>query len=320
MASITSTMSSSSQGILLDSYNKAFEAASGSVYMLAGTFSVVILYFAVSFLYLVKSSPLLMLFKIFAFVYIFAPLPRLPYPSELAYQTVKEDGTIVSKIAPCWHDRWLVNQEKIDGLGRKDNSVDAAEVLVTMVVPAYNEQERLLQMMEEAVDFLESKYSIQKTNGTTNTSLTKRNPPQNGNTTTTEGAAILATSPMSGWELLIISDGSTDKTTSVALNYAKSLSKTYSGNIRVISLTRNRGKGGAVTHGMRHARGSYIGFADADGASKFADLEKLIEACQGAEDKRGRAFAVGSRAHLVGSETVQVIFTRGHAVHCAAYA
>lgn len=251
------------------------------------------------------SNPLTAFPQAFAFVYIFAPLPRLPDPSELAFKTVKEDGTIISKISPCWHDKWLVNQEKTDEMGRKDNSADEAEVLVTMVVPAYNEQERLLQMMEEAVTFLEERYGNEKTNGSTST-LTKRNTRQNGNSTITTDTTTdtNTTTSTTGWELLIVSDGSTDKTTSVALNHAKSLSKTCSGSIRVISLTHNRGKGGAVIHGMRHARGAYIGFADADGASKFADLEKLIEACQAAEDKRGRAFAVGSRAHLVGSETV----------------
>lgn len=72
----------------------------------------------------------------------------------------------------------------------------------------------------------------------------------------------------------------------------------------MISLEQNRGKGGAVTHGMRHARGAYVIFADADGASKFSDLEKLLTACREIEDDGGRGVAVGSRAHLVGSEAV----------------
>ena len=72
----------------------------------------------------------------------------------------------------------------------------------------------------------------------------------------------------------------------------------------MITLEANRGKGGAVTHGMRPARGQYIVFADADGASKFSDLEKLLRACQEIEDAEGRGVAVGSRAHLVGSEAV----------------
>jgi hypothetical protein len=45
-------------------------------------------------------------------------------------------------------------------------------------------------------------------------------------------------------------------------------------------------------------------FADADGASKFQDLRKLVSACQDVEDTTARGIAVGSRAHLVGSAAV----------------
>jgi dolichyl-phosphate beta-glucosyltransferase len=76
------------------------------------------------------------------------------------------------------------------------------------------------------------------------------------------------------------------------------------GSIRVVELAENRGKGGAVTHGMRHVRGEYVLFVDADGASKFEDLDALVRGCKQAEDWQGRAVAIGSRAHLVGSEAV----------------
>lgn len=104
-----------------------------------------------------------------------------------------------------------------------------------------------------------------------------------------------------GWEILVVSDGSTDRTEEVALDFA---SKQPGGSIRVITLKHNRGKGGAVVHGMRHVRGQYVVFADADGASRFSDVQKLLEACEKTQDSRGRAIAVGSRAHLVGSPAV----------------
>jgi dolichyl-phosphate beta-glucosyltransferase len=72
----------------------------------------------------------------------------------------------------------------------------------------------------------------------------------------------------------------------------------------VVSLEKNRGKGGAVTHGMRHARGTYVVFADADGASKFSDLGKLVQGCERGKDKLGRAVGIGSRAHMVGTAAV----------------
>ena len=74
--------------------------------------------------------------------------------------------------------------------------------------------------------------------------------------------------------------------------------------VRVVELARNRGKGGGVTHGLRHIRGEWAVFADADGASRFGDLAKLVEGCQDVVDGSNRGMAIGSRAHLVGSEAV----------------
>lgn len=181
--------------------------------------------------------------------------------------------------------------------------IEAAELFMSVVVPAYNEEERLEGMLEEAVEFLEGEYGSAH-----------------------EG--VKAHHKQRGWEILIVSDGSSDGTVSKALEFAKEhqlsqhtapkpgpwsqngdAKSSHSrhiphGSIRVISLEENRGKGGAVTHGMRHARGQYVVFADADGASRFGDLGKLVEGCKSIEDKDGRGVAIGSRAHLVGSEAV----------------
>lgn len=73
--------------------------------------------------------------------------------------------------------------------------------------------------------------------------------------------------------------------------------------MRVCVLSANRGKGGAVTHGMRHVRGRYAVFADADGASRFADLEELMKEVRGVE-VGGYGVAVGSRAHMVTTDAV----------------
>jgi dolichyl-phosphate beta-glucosyltransferase len=181
--------------------------------------------------------------------------------------------------------------------------IEEPELFMSVVVPAYNEEERLEGMLEEAVDFLESEY---------------------GSVHDSEKGA----GDKKGWEILVVSDGSKDATVDKALEFAKehqlsqhpiakpgpwskkgSTDPPHSthiphGSIRVITLEENRGKGGAVTHGMRHVRGQYIVFADADGASRFGDLGKMVEGCKKIEDKDGRGVAIGSRAHLVGSEAV----------------
>lgn len=180
--------------------------------------------------------------------------------------------------------------------------IEESELFMSVVVPAYNEEDRLEGMLEEAVEFLEKEY----------------------------GSAHVGekgTRQEKGWEILLVSDGSKDATVDKALDFAKEHqlsqhpvhkpgpwskednAKTQHshiphGSIRVVILEENRGKGGAVTHGMRHARGQYIVFADADGASRFDDLGKMVESCKKIEDKEGRGVAIGSRAHLVGSEAV----------------
>ena len=172
---------------------------------------------------------------------------------------------------------------------------------MSVVVPAYNEEDRLGVMLTEAVEHLEQEYGYDqppsldgKVKGITNGTA-------NG---TNRHTSHSSSQKPRGWEILIVSDGSTDRTIDTALEFARNLGAKSSASIRVISLRENRGKGGAVTHGMRHVRGDYAVFADADGASRFMDLGKLVQACQEVEDEKGRGIAVGSRAHLVGSEAV----------------
>lgn len=174
---------------------------------------------------------------------------------------------------------------------------------MSVVVPAYNEEERLVGMLKETVDYLEEAYD---TSAQAQTSQGKKGKNTRQRKTNGGQSNGHADSPR-GWEVLIVSDGSTDKTEQVAFTFARN-HRVPSDSVRVITLRENRGKGGAVTHGMRHARGQYVVFADADGASKFADLGKLVEACEQAQDASGRAVAVGSRAHMVGSEAVVKVF------------
>ncbi|KAF3482383.1 dolichyl-phosphate beta-glucosyltransferase [Arthroderma uncinatum] len=266
----------------------------------------------------------------YVLLFILAPSPRAPFPEEKKYQAISADGSITKEQQlPCWQDKVTLNAYK-----RSD--LEEPTLFMSVVIPAYNEENRLPGMLEEAVDFLERTYG---TSGSSNqaeklkaTGLQSSPDDQGGDTrhrqnANGKGASLptkSANSTLSGWEILIVSDGSTDKTVDIALGFAKDhqLSihpkghagpwtpkskegvKIPAGSIRVVQLTQNRGKGGAVTHGMRHVRGQYAIFADADGASNFNDLGKLVEACQKVEDSECRAVTVGSRAHLVGSDVV----------------
>jgi dolichyl-phosphate beta-glucosyltransferase len=72
--------------------------------------------------------------------------------------------------------------------------------------------------------------------------------------------AAVATCRQQGWELLIVDDGSDDETAAVAKRLLEPLSDLG----RVLKLDVHRGKGAAVRHGMRQARGDFIFFTDAD--------------------------------------------------------
>ncbi|MBN3301558.1 ALG5 glucosyltransferase, partial [Amia calva] len=134
---------------------------------------------------------------------------------------------------------------------------------LSVVVPSYNEELRLPVMMEEAMEYLEKRQKRQ---------------------------------PSFTYEVIIVDDGSTDKTTEIALNYTR---KYGSDKVRVLTLVKNRGKGGAVRVGTLSCRGKLILMADADGATKFADIEKVEAGLQALSPKpENMAISCGSRAHL----------------------
>ncbi|MCJ1403508.1 dolichyl-phosphate beta-glucosyltransferase [Xylographa trunciseda] len=254
----------------------------------------------------------------FFILFIVAPIPRPPTKAEKSFKCIEPDGSVSpTQGLPCWQD--IHAAKKIGAQKRGDFSSDGlgieeAEIFVSLVVPAYNEEDRLVIMLTEAVEYLEQEYGASPPRTSENGNVKAR---LNGHTSATNGHAVQKLAkPNQGWEILIVSDGSTDKTIETALNFAKDLGTKSSALIRVVSLQENRGKGGAVTHGLRHVRGKYAVFADADGASRFTDLGKLVKACQEVEDSQGRGIAVGSRAHLVGSdEVVKRSFLRNLLMH-----
>jgi dolichyl-phosphate beta-glucosyltransferase len=86
------------------------------------------------------------------------------------------------------------------------------------------------------------------------------------------------------FELLIADDGSRDQTLALARLFEE-----HDGRIRAFACP-HMGKGAAVRIGILNARGRFILFMDADGATPLNEIPKLLEALQ-----KGYDLAIGSR-------------------------
>jgi dolichyl-phosphate beta-glucosyltransferase len=121
---------------------------------------------------------------------------------------------------------------------------------LSIVIPAYNEEGRLGATLERVDTYLRS------------------------------GA-------WSFTEILVVDDGSRDRTVAVAESFA---GKTA--NLRILRNPGNRGKGYSVRNGMLEARGEWTLFSDADLSAPIEELDKLWLAADEAQAK----VAIGSRA------------------------
>ncbi len=104
---------------------------------------------------------------------------------------------------------------------------------LTVVIPALNEQEAIASTIERC--------------------LAAR-------------ARIIAESPVSAVEVIVVSDGSTDRTAEIAAGYPEA---------ELIVFEKNRGYGAAIKAGFEAGHGELVGFLDADGTCDplfFADL------------------------------------------------
>lgn len=116
---------------------------------------------------------------------------------------------------------------------------------ISIIIPAYNEEERIENSLNSAIEFLTSK---------------------NYN-----------------FEIIVVDDGSTDKTVSIASQFTD--------KVVVLEQPKNMGKGAAVRRGMLEAKGDIRIFTDADFSTPIYEVEKIVERITSGAD-----ICIGSRA------------------------
>lgn len=102
------------------------------------------------------------------------------------------------------------------------------------------------------------------------------------------------------WEVLIVDDGSKDK----SVNAAEQFSKKHNGF--GVLREEHRGKGGTVIAGMLAAKGDVILFSDMDQATPINQVEKLLVKLD-----RGYDIAIGSRTGREGAPLIRKLMAYG---------
>ncbi len=93
-----------------------------------------------------------------------------------------------------------------------------------------------------------------------------------------ENAIPVAREVAEKWEIIIVDDGSSDKTYAIGQELAKKHE-----NVKVITHNPNRGYGAALKEGFENAKYDYVVFTDGDRQFDFGEVKKLIGALDGAD-------------------------------------
>jgi len=119
--------------------------------------------------------------------------------------------------------------------------------MLSIVIPAYNEEDGIANIVERVLAI---------------------------------GPALKAAN--SELELIVVDDGSRDRTADIAEQYP---------GVRLIRHQTNHGYGAALKTGFAHAKGTWLGFLDADGTYPPEHFPELLRAARESEVDLGHWFS-----------------------------
>lgn len=102
------------------------------------------------------------------------------------------------------------------------------------------------------------------------------------------------------WEVLVVDDGSQDKTFELASEFGKKYK-----NFKVFKEI-HRGKGGTIIAGAKKAKGEIVLFTDMDQATPIREVEKFLPFF-----KKGYDIVIGSRAGRKGAPLIRKLMAYG---------
>ncbi len=199
--------------------------------------------------------------------------------------------------------------------------------LLSLVIPAYNEELRLPPMLLSTINKLKSsRQEIMKLCNDIHESIS-----QSTSRDQTIGGQI-----ETPFEIIIVNDGSKDETLSrvrnvLHSNFGNNLERDLDGiTIHLLSLKKNCGKGAAVRAGMLHSSGSLCLMVDADDATNFlpsllslltemkqmttpisiGETQKEKSSMIPKNNKKSQLSVFGSRAHLQDDSKAKRSFVR----------
>jgi len=93
-----------------------------------------------------------------------------------------------------------------------------------------------------------------------------------------ELCTVLEAAPFS-WEVLVVDDGSSDRSADVALNYGRQDTR-----IRLVRHRSNMGSGQAIWTGIQHGSGTYVIYVPADGQFDHGEIPMFVDAANEGAD------------------------------------